>query len=61
MKKRQAEKSVVAQRVEVVRNAVADASKGLTNEQYTELFETLISDADGWRADLEDRQAEAEE
>lgn len=48
----------VSKRVENIRDAIAEASTGLSDEEYTELFETLISDADGWRDDLSERAAE---
>lgn len=49
----------VAQRIEHVRKAVAEAFTGATDEEYNKLLEELLADAEGWKGDLENRKAEA--
>lgn len=49
----------VRSRIEYVREAVAEASTGLEGAEYAELFEALMSDAEGWRMEEQERQAEA--
>ena len=42
-----------AERLEIVRNAVAQATDGLTGQDYRDFMEQLLSDAEGWRMELE--------
>lgn len=57
-KKQQKQPSLVDQRVDDVRSAVAKAATGLTPGQYREFMDVLISDADGWRAEAEENQSD---
>lgn len=48
------------QRIEIVRDAVARATKGLEGAEYREFMELLLSDADGWKMELDETE-ESEE
>jgi len=41
--------------VKKVTDTVSSAAKGLTDEEYDEYLECLISEADGWNMELETR------
>jgi len=45
-----------AERLEKVRAAVAEATNGLEGEEYAEFMELLLSEADGWRMELEESE-----
>ena len=47
-----------ADRLEVVRNAVATATTGLTGRDYRDLRDQILSDAEGWRMELEEMEGE---
>lgn len=46
-------KKTLAERMEIVRTAVAEASTGLEADEYKDFLEELLADAEGWRMDLE--------
>jgi hypothetical protein len=48
----------VAERLETVRNAVATATTGITGQDYRDFMEQLLSDAEGWRMELEEMAGE---
>ena len=45
-----------AERIEIVRNAVAHAATGLKGKDYRAFMELLLSDAEGWRMELEEME-----
>jgi DNA-binding ferritin-like protein (Dps family) len=45
-----------AERLEIVRNAVAQATEGLTGQDYRDFMEQLLSDAEGWRMEIEEME-----
>jgi hypothetical protein len=45
-----------AERLEIVRNAVAQPTAGLAGKDYRDFMEELLSDADGWRMELEEME-----
>lgn len=51
-----AKKIKIADRIEIVRSAVAEATQGLEGAAYKEFMETLLADADGWRMELEEME-----
>ncbi len=54
-------KMKMSDRLDCVREAVAEATTGLEGKEYREFMEALISDADGWRMELEESDGEEEE
>jgi hypothetical protein len=48
----------IAERLEIVRNAVATATTALTGQDYRDFMEQLLSDAEGWRMELEETACE---
>jgi DNA-binding ferritin-like protein (Dps family) len=48
------------ERLEVVRSAVAQATAGLTGQDYRDFMDQLLSDAEGWRMELEEMEGEGD-
>ena len=48
----------IAERLEIVRSAVATATTGLTGQDYRDFMEQLLSDAEGWRMELDEIEDE---
>ena len=46
------------ERLEIVRNAVAQATTGLAGKDYRDFMEELLADAEGWRMELEETRGE---
>jgi len=44
----------IEKRVQKVRDAVSEASEGLKGKEYRQFLETLLSDAEGWKMELEE-------
>ena len=50
-----------AERIEIVRNAVAHAATGLKGKDYRAFMELLLSDAEGWRMELEEMEEQEDD